>query len=216
MPPSAPAAPSPAWTGQIEACAASPDKGALTCILDDLAASARAARKVTVDDLAGAFGHRGFGPFLILPALVELSPVGAIPGVPTLLAAIIALFAVQIVLGCREIWLPRFLDCRTLPARRLRQTAEAARPVAHRLDRLFSPRLPRLAGRAATRAAAAACLVLCLTVPPLELLPFASSAPMLAIATLGLAMMVKDGLLMAIGFALTAIAAAVGIGLLVF
>ncbi|HSJ79430.1 MAG TPA: exopolysaccharide biosynthesis protein, partial [Erythrobacter sp.] len=45
------------------------------------------------------------------------------------------------------------------------------------------------------------------TVPPLELVPFGSTAPMLAIAAVGLALLVRDGLLMiaATGIALAAV-----------
>ena len=60
------------------------------------------------------------------------------------------------------------------------------------------------------RIAALAILVLCLTIPPLEFLPFASSGPMLAIAAIGLALLVRDGLVML--FALTLAAAAVAGG----
>ncbi len=57
---------------------------------------------------------------------------------------------------------------------------------------------------------AAACLLLCLTVPPLELFPFASTAPMAAIALFGLAMTLRDGLVMALAF--LASGAAIGVG----
>lgn len=48
-------------------------------------------------------------------------------------------------------------------------------------------------------------LLLSLTAPPLEFVPFAGTAP---IAVFGLALMFCDGLLMALHFALSAIAAA--------
>ena len=60
------------------------------------------------------------------------------------------------------------------------------------------------------KVAAVMILLLCLTVPPLEFLPFASSAPMLAIAAFGLALTVRDGLLMLIATALSV--AAIGFG----
>ena len=41
---------------------------------------------VSVGDMADAFGTRTYAPFLIVPALLELSPLGAIPGIPTILA----------------------------------------------------------------------------------------------------------------------------------
>ena len=64
--------------------------------------------------------------------------------------------------------------------------------------------------RALSWAAALAVIVLCVTVPPLEFLPFASTAPMLAIAAIGLALIVRDGLVML--FALILAVAAFGGG----
>lgn len=185
----------------------------LTDILDGLEEAAGDADRVSVDDAMERLGHRGFGPFLLLPALLEMSPFGAIPGVPTFLAAIIAVAAVQIVAGRTHLWLPGVLERRTLSAKRVKQAVDAARPVAKRFDRWFKARVPVLAGRPARRAAALAALGLCLTVPPLELVPLASTAPMAAIAAFGFAMMVRDGLVMAIGFVLTLAALALGLGL---
>lgn len=79
-------------------------------ILDRLEQEGRDDDRATVGDVTGALGDRGFGPFLFVPALIEISPIGGVPGVPTLLALIIALFAVQIVMGRDEMWLPGFLE----------------------------------------------------------------------------------------------------------
>jgi len=65
------------------------------------------------------------------------------------------------------------------------------------------------------RLSAVACILLALTVPPLELLPFASSAPMAAIAMFGLALLVHDGALMIAAWLLAGMAVAFGFGLLV-
>ena len=51
-----------------------------------------------------------------------------------------------------------------------------------------------------------------MTVPPLEVLPFASSAPMLATAAFGLALLVRDGLLMTIATVLAGVAVGVMAG----
>ena len=58
------------------------------------------------------------------------------------------------------------------------------------------------------RIAAAACILLALTVLPLEMVPFASSVPMAAITVLGLALLTGDGLLVLIGL-IAAVAALV-------
>lgn len=170
---------------------------------------------VTVGELMDAFGERSYGPFLLVPALVELSPLGGVPGVPTLLALVIAIFAVQMLLGRDYFWLPGWIERRTVKIDRVDQADDKMRPVTERLDRWSGDRLERLTGDAGQRAAAICTLLLCLTVPPLELLPFASSAPMAAIAAFGLGLIVRDGVVMLVGFVLTAVAIAVGTGLLI-
>ena len=57
-------------------------------------------------------------------------------------------------------------------------------------------------------------IAICLTVPPLDLVPFGGSGPMLAIAMFGLAILVRDGVLMIVALALSA--GAVTLGLLLW
>lgn len=182
-------------------------------ILDRLHATAEEEGTISIDDMVRALGDRGWGPFLFVPAIIEISPIGGIPGVPTLLALVIGIFAVQIAWGRETMWLPRFLGRRSVSSERMRKSLEKVRPVGKWLDRWFHGRLPQLTSDKATRLAAIVVLLLCLTVPILEFIPFASTAPMAAIALFGLALMLCDGLLMALGFALAAIAGAVGLGL---
>ena len=166
--------------------------------------------KVTVGQLNDELGHRSTGALMALPALLELTPVGGIPGVPTVLALIIAIFAVQIAIGRDDMWLPDFLERREVESERLRKAADWMKKPADWIDRHFGERLTRLTGRAGVRMAAGAILLLCATVPPLEVVPFASSIPMATIALFGFAMILRDGVAMAVAWVAFA-AAAVGV-----
>lgn len=168
---------------------------------------------VEVGHMAEAFGSRSHGPFLLVPALIEMSPIGGIPGLPTVLAAVIALFAAQIIIGRKHLWLPGFIARRKFKGDKVRKAADKLQGVARFMDRHFHGRMPALTGGVFVRAAGVVVILLCCTVPPLELLPFASTAPMLAIAAFGLAMMVRDGLLMLVAFLLSGAAVAIGLGL---
>jgi hypothetical protein len=170
--------------------------------------------KVKISDAIEAMGERSFGPFLLLPAMIELSPIGGIPGVPTFLALIIAITAFQLLLGRNHLWLPGFLANRSRKSADIRKAADKLEGIAAWLDRWFHGRLPRFTSKPFQRIAAGLVILLTLTVPPLELLPFASSAPMAAIAAFGLALLVGDGLLMLIAAGLSLGAIALGIGLL--
>jgi hypothetical protein len=186
------------------------DPHSIDDVLDDLAECAATAERVSIGDIVERFGGRSYGPFLLVPALIEVSPIGGIPGLPTFLAALIALFALQMAFGRAHIWLPGFVARRSVKAASLVKAVEALRPTAARLDRWFHGRLPALTGGPFVRFAAILCVLLAMTVPPLELLPFASTAPMAAIAAFGLALMVRDGALMIVALLLAA--GAVGLG----
>lgn len=173
-----------------------PGPESLGDILDRFEELAQQESRVAVADMVDAVGTRSYGPFLIVPALIELSPVGGVPGVPTVLAALVALFAVQMLLGRRRLWIPGWVARRGLGAPRLSRLVAAVRPMAERVDRWFHGRLRALTSGVGVRVAALACIALAMLVPPLELFPFASSAPMGAIALIGLALLVRDGALM--------------------
>ena len=55
--------------------------------------------KVSVHDIRGVLGERSFGPFLAIPALIEITPIGGIPGLPTAIALVIALISAQLLFG---------------------------------------------------------------------------------------------------------------------
>ncbi len=166
--------------------------------------------RVALDDVVEAFGRRSFGPLLLIPALIDISPVGSIPGLPTILAAIIILVAVQLAFGRKHLWLPGFIRRRSVASKTVRRAVEKAEKPAAWADRWFHGRLPRLTHGPFPRVAAVACIILALAVPPLELLPLATTAPMAAIAAFGLALMVGDGLVMIVAILLAVVAVGVG------
>lgn len=167
----------------------------LSGVLDDLTKLASDREEVSISDIREAFGSRSFGPFLLLPALLEISPIGGIPGLPTVLAAVVALFAVQIAFGAKHLWLPDFLERRTLNAAKFRKAMDWLKPIARWTDKVVRPRMKWATQRPWLNVLALICIALAATVPPLEVVPFASTLPMAAIALFGLAILVKDGVL---------------------
>ncbi|PWJ20867.1 exopolysaccharide biosynthesis protein [Jannaschia seohaensis] len=177
-----------------------------TEIIETLEESATATEEVSADRVAGQLGRRSIGALLAIPAAFELTPIGGLPGVPTLLASIVAVVAMQILIGRRNLWLPDILARRSVGASRLAQATDRLRPAAEWADRHLGGHLPCLVAPPAPRFAAAAILALCATVPGLELVPFASSIPMGTIVLFGLALLARDGRVMALAWACTAAA----------
>lgn len=150
-----------------------------------------------VGDVVEMLEHRGTAPLLIIPPLVEMSPAGFVPGVPSTIAAITALFAAQIVMGHPHLWLPNRVARRQIPEGKLTKTLQHLRPWAEWLDRTLSGhRLHLLVSGPARRLAATLVVALCILVPPLEVVPGATTLPMTAILCIGLALLFRNGVLM--------------------
>lgn len=187
--------------------------GELTEIVSELERSAEAedGDKVQVGHLIDALDQRGYGPALAVLPLIELTPVGGIPGFPTLLALTLAIITVRLLMGYEHFWAPDWLRRRTLDAGRVHKSVEWLKPVSQRIDAKLHTRLAGLSGATGRRAAGIVILCLLLTVPPLELVPFATSAPMIVISIFGLGLLYRDGLLMLVGFVGAVVATAVGV-----
>jgi hypothetical protein len=171
-------------------------------VIEQLAETGYRMARVSISDIQEAIGQRSFGPFLLVPAIIEVSPIGGIPGLPTVLAIIVVLFAAQLLFGKRHFWLPKVISDRSLRGDRLKKAVDYLRPVARWTDKVIRPRLTWATREPFIHTVAGLCILLACTVPPLEAVPFASTAPMGTIGLFGLALIARDGLLVLIGFAL--------------
>ncbi|EAR52749.1 hypothetical protein OG2516_00944 [Oceanicola granulosus HTCC2516] len=186
------------------------ENGALTDVVAELERAAGDG-EVEVGHLIDALDERGYGPALAVLPLIELTPLGGIPGVPTLLALTLAIIVIRLLMGYDHFWAPDWLRRRKLSSERVKKSLEWLKPISHRIDAKLHERLSRFAGPAARKAAAIVILGLLLIVPPLEVVPFATSGPMIVIAVFGLGLLYRDGLLMLLGF--IGSVAAVGAGI---
>jgi len=167
---------------------------------------------ITLQDIVDTFNARGFGPVVLLPALIALLPTGGVPGVPSACGIFIALLAIQLVFGRQSPWLPKKLGERGVSHERWHQITQRAKPWTLRIDRLLEPRLGWLTGNLVQRLLALLMVVLGLGMMPLELLPFAAAIPALAIVIMALGLTAGDGLMMLIGLGIT-LGGGIGLGI---
>lgn len=170
------------------------DENGLSDLIERLVALSGSSEKITVHEIREEIGERSFGPFLIIPAIIEISPIGGIPGVPTAIAIIISLFAVQILFGRKHLWLPQIIEKRTLNGHKLKKGLGKITSFARYSESIFRPRMKWATEPPYLQFLSLAVLLLCACVPPLELIPFASTVPMLAIIKIGISLLVRDGL----------------------
>ncbi len=172
---------------------------------------ARDAEQLSIHNIRETVGERSFGPFLTIPAIIEMSPIGGIPGLPTVIALVISFFAIQILFGRKHLWLPDCLEKRKISGPKLERGVEKIEPASQWIDKLVRPRMSWATKPPFLQGLAGLSITLCATVPPLELIPFASTLPMAAVALIGLSLTARDGLL-----ACLALLLATGTGYAVF
>jgi hypothetical protein len=159
--------------------------------------------RVSVADLMDMLGERSFGPLLLVPSLIAVSPVGAIPGLPAITSAIIVLIAGQILVGHEHFWIPGWLARRSIDAHGLERGLEKFRPVARFIDHLLRPRLPWLTQGPSFYAIALFCLLIGLVTPILELVPLGGIPPNAAVVAFSLAITARNGLWALLAFLFT-------------
>lgn len=188
------------------------DGSGLTGLLEELD------RDIEGDISLGAilehFNSRGFGPLVVLPALMVLLPTGAIPGVPTTCALFIMLIAGQLLLGRKTPWLPERLARFSFDHARLTHGVQRARPWTRKIDHLLKPRLGFMTRGLAYRGIALLAILLSLTMVPLELMPFAAALPAVTLLLLGLGLIGDDGLIILLALLVMLIDVSAGVWLL--
>ncbi|MFI0473867.1 exopolysaccharide biosynthesis protein [Halomonas sp. HMF6819] len=180
------------------------DASSLTELLDALDQMENEKSRVSVEDIVDAVGRRSFGPMLLVAGLIVLAPVvGDIPGVPTLMAALVLLTSSQLLLGRRSFWLPRWLLNRSVSRKGFDKALKWMRKPGRWVDGLIGVRLAWMSGYLGMRATALACVLIAIAMPPMEFVPFSANGAGLALTLFGLGLVARDGLVLALGFLIT-------------
>lgn len=179
------------------------DAQALADIVDKITTAGDGDGDISVGEIVQSVGQRSFGPMLLVPGLIVLSPISGIPGVPTLGAVAVLLIAGQMLIGRKCFWIPGFLSRRKVSQDRMQKARKFLMPIARFVDRLVGPRLSFLTDRPFNYLIAVTCVLIALIMPPLEAIIFANVVTSAAISAFGLALVARDGILAVIAFVLT-------------
>lgn len=178
-------------------------------LLTQLRRTAKAKRpRVELREILEVIGQRAFGPWLLLVGIMGLSPLSVLPLAPSLLAGFTLIVSIQVLAGRKSIWLPEPVLRLAVPAPRLEAAAGRMLGPAKVMDRISRPRLRVLTTPLAHRLVAAACVLVALVTPPLELVPLGAAAPSAALAAFGLGLTSRDGLLVLLSLILSLVAIA--------
>lgn len=185
----------------------------LTEMLDGLEEAGQD-RKVSFRDLLHQFGNRAITPFILLIALLMVSPLSGIPGMPSLAAMIIVTMAVQALSGRKRIWLPEILLRQRFRSERLLQAVRWMRKPCAFLDRHSQMRLQFLTRGVMRWITLAICAALPLAWPLLEILPLVTSIGAATVALLVFGLLTHDGVYVLLGYCAVALSIFAGVSLL--
>jgi len=151
---------------------------------------------VSLDDLLDRLGNKSFNTLMLVPAVLVVTPLSAIPGFSTLCGILIASAAVQNLLGREHIYLPRWMCRRSVGEGRLTAAIERVRRPVRWLDRQTRPRLEALVQPPFSTVAVAIAGLCGAVMPFLEFIPLSSSIMGAAVLFIALGLMARDGLVM--------------------
>ncbi|MEX0791602.1 MAG: exopolysaccharide biosynthesis protein [Pirellulaceae bacterium] len=163
-------------------------------------------RRVSVGDLLNTFESRSYGPLLLVPAVLAISPAGFIPGMSLVTGPIIFLFSAEMIFSKSGPWLPAKLRSFSLSRKILVRAVEKSKPWAMWIDKGFRHRLTPLTRPPLSYLMAVLCMMLGVTMYPLAFVPFGVWAPGLAVVFFALGLTSRDGLLILVGYGLTGLA----------
>jgi len=161
--------------------------------------------RVSVASIRDALGDRSFAALLVMFAVFNLIPLP--PGASAFLGLPMVIVAAQMMYGSRRAWLPAFVMNRSISAEQFRSVMDWVIPRLVRLERVIRPRYWPFWRRHGDRVIGFIALVMAIvvTLP----IPFGNWLPAFATALLGLSLVERDGILLAIGSAFGVAALAV-------
>lgn len=167
--------------------------------------------EVSLEDTLDSLNSRSFGPLLLVPAIMAVSPIGAIPGMSIVTGCVLMLIAVQMIFSSGRPWLPQRLLDFSFSRDTLTNGIDKTLPWAKWLESFTDSRFQSITQSPFHYVIAAIIAFLALLFIPLAFLPFAVAIPGTAIALFALGMTVRDGVLVVLGFILSCVAIGVAV-----
>lgn len=160
-------------------------------------------RGPSIGEITSGVGEKGFGLLLVILSLPSALPVPA-PGYSTPFGIVIALLALQMMLGRRAIWLPRRLQAIRVRPKLAAKMLGTATGFLRRIERWIRPRQRWIGSR--TGQAALSTVVLVMALLMILPIPLTNTFPAMVIFMLGVGLSEEDGWLAIGAFALGCLA----------
>lgn len=166
--------------------------------------------KPTLGEVFGHLGDRAPGFLLLALAVPAIVPT---PGIPAgfLFGTVLAIVAIQMIAGRDRLRVPGWIGRRRVSRDTLDRLVDKGTPVIERIERTLRARYPSLTRAGILRPLGAFVLVMgvLIALP----IPFGNTLPGLAVLVIALGLIAKDGLAVAAGIGLGAVATGVSAAL---
>jgi len=151
---------------------------------------------ISFERIASSLGHRSFGLAILIFALPMVLPMP--PGIPMAAGFVIVIFGFQLLTGRLHLWLPSWLNEKTIDRNILLKAYELTERYLGWMFRLARPRLPQVTGYIARRLSGLIFIILgFLMILPIPII--GNILPAFACTVLALGLTDRDGLIYVIG-----------------
>ncbi len=172
------------------------DETPVSNLLDQIAGVAKDNESLEFGQVMDAIGRHSFAALLLITGLIMLVPGPAdIPGVPVFLGAIVILSSIQMLIRREHLWIPSWMARQKIRSRRVESMIRWLRRPAGWIDFIATPRLEWMMSHATVVVLAVAAILVAMSTPVLEFIPFSANLAGAAIVILALAMLAHDGIL---------------------
>jgi len=177
-----------------------PSSHALTHTLESQA-QAGTGDQLTIGELIDDLDEQAIGPALFAPAIIAISPIGAIPGMAIALGAVIILISLQFFKPGGGVWLPGRLRRFSVSRAKFESGVNTVSPWLRRVERVLQPRFTALSKPPATHLIAVISIAMGAAMWPLAVVPFAAGAPAGVVLLFATGLTMRDGAVICGGFA---------------
>ncbi|MEH6721122.1 MAG: exopolysaccharide biosynthesis protein [Aurantimonas endophytica] len=167
---------------------------ALSDVLDQLEDAAKG-DSVAIQEVIDTLGNSSFAALMLVFSLISTSPASAIPGITTIVAAIVFILVVQMIVGRKSVWLPRFITRQEMATDKLCKGIGWLRKPVRFVERFLKKRMTFLLHRPWLWLPLLLILGLTLFMPLMEVIPTSGSIASAVIALFAASLLTRDGLL---------------------
>src|SRR5690606_21591654 len=163
-------------------------------VLDQLESSVHD-ENIAVAEVIEKLGPHSFASLMLVFSLISTSPASAIPGITTVVAAVVFILVVPMIAGRNCLWLPDFITRRRMSSEKLCKGVGWLRKPVHFVERYLKARLTFLFQRPWLWLPLILILCLTLFMPFMEIIPTSGSIASAVIALFAAGLLTRDGAL---------------------